>query len=271
LRILFKETLPKEGEDIIENSDAFHSNEQNGGLCVALADGATQGMMTKNWAICLVETACSQKEKMAHKQHLASTIVNARILWKEERDSLVRTKNHSLSASEYTWLYKYGAYSTFLSLRISGSIVEAAAIGDTCLFHVNNNKLLKSFPVTDATKFNDSPTLLGSIALDNIEHEIETLFRFDLGKLKRSSRLYLMTDALAAWFLREYSKPAEKGHLQPWVILDRFVTNNLKSRSANFLKQLGRKNDKESFTQFVKRLRINSEITNDDTTLIILG
>src|SRR5262249_29093281 len=97
-----------------------------------------------------------------------------------------------------------GAFATFLGLRIEqcteGNRWHAVAVGDSCLFHLRQDCLCQAFPVACSEHFGSWPWLIGSrdLAAD-VEQTKEV---HAVGDWQEEDRFWLMTDALAQWFLR---------------------------------------------------------------------
>jgi len=117
----------------------------------------------------------------------------------------------------------------------------AAALGDTCLFHVRGGVLYKAFPISDSRYFDTSPPLLGSSCLD--ANLIAARVQLVKGGCQRGDHFYLCTDALAAWFLSQAAQEC-----QPWEILD--------STDRTFL------------DSWLATARADGLIRNDDVTLV---
>jgi hypothetical protein len=125
---------------------------------------------------------------------------------------------------------------------------EALAVGDCNLFQVRGGKLLTAFPLTQSVQFTGGPFLVptrGTAGNDLARHT-----RVGHGDWQPNDTFYLMTDALAAWFLR----CCEAGQ-QPWDVLEQV---------------LGTADPQESFTALVRGLREEKLLHNDDVTLLTI-
>ena len=93
-----------------------------------------------------------------------------------------------------------GAFAAFLGLTVftNNNSWEAISVGDCCLFHIRQNKIINSFPLSSSNLFNNSPTLLCSL-VEGTNSQPE--FEFQKGKWRVDDTIFLMTDALASWFL----------------------------------------------------------------------
>jgi hypothetical protein len=74
----------------------------------------------------------------------------------------------------------------------------------------------------------------------------EEMLRLSAGKWTQDDQFYLMTDALACWFLKQF----EKGN-QPWEILRDLDTESVPM----------------AFSDWVYQLRAEHQLRNDDVTL----
>lgn len=142
-----------------------------------------------------------------------------------------------------------GAFSTIIGVTFSesstdksGGVWTASAVGDSCLVQVRGEKALVKFPFADASAFNSRPFLLCSRAIGNIGYQNE--IRSCSNTWERGDAIYLMTDALACWFMRE----DEAGH-RPWIELNDIA-------------------GPEEFADWVSHRRDAVAMRNDDVTLL---
>lgn len=121
---------------------------------------------------------------------------------------------------------------------------RAEAVGDSCLFHVRNDELICSFPLSRPAEFSHSPVLITT----NPEHNrlVCDHLKIREGGCESGDVFFLMTDALAKWFLQR-NIVGEK----PWQLLQQL-------------------DDETLFKQFVIEQREAGRIENDDTTLMII-
>jgi hypothetical protein len=251
-------SIPKNGSTEDESDDAFCSLEsgQHGGNCFrfAVSDGVTEGMLSRDWARQLVNSF----RQVSNFNLITSLkeIVQAWNSWLSEYLLSRETNNNPIKWYEEPGLKK-GAFATFLGLELFDGVDDlpgtwkAIAVGDSCLFQIrygdeNNNicggELITRFPIFDASEFSDIPYLVSSNPLSN--QDIESHTRVSEGEWLPGDHFYLMTDALAAWFLCYY-----ECRQFPWHQLN----HNL--------------DDHDSFADWVGRAR-NEGMTNDDTTII---
>lgn len=269
---------PKEGNSPFEYEDAFcvHTldgpeaagSESSGEGSVgrnyiarfAVADGASESMLSGPWARVLVKVFCRlgwhpvvQGQEGVLEASVGAALNRAYCSWQLWRDQYLRARENR--GKPVQWYeepgLRAGAYATLLGLELVSAGDDearcppgswtAVAAGDSCLFQVRGCQLVTVFPVEKSSEFGTSPPLICSKPRPK-----QVPFAAAAGWLAKGDRLYLMTDALAAWFLA----CAERGET-PWRILD----------------ALG--NPRESmFEELVKDLRRSKKLRNDDITLI---
>jgi hypothetical protein len=215
---------------------------------VAIADGATESSFAAEWAGMLVH-------EFVNKPYTTVQEFQLRI------QDLSRQWYLYLDTKELPWYaeekMKTGAFSTILGIELNvrekisantGSW-SAFAIGDSCLFQVRNDKLHYTFPVGNSQDFNNSPVLISSNPERNTS--VWSQIVFHTGEWKAGDEFYLLTDALAAWFMKEY----EHGH-QPWQKIMQFTEEN---------------ENKEYFGKWIDLIRSNAQLKNDDVTCVIIN
>ena len=143
-----------------------------------------------------------------------------------------------------------GAFATLLGLtfvtkgrdsrRLSW---RAVAVGDSCLFVVRDDRLQISFPLEDATQFDNNPALVCSNP-DNLGELWENVHESD-GECVAGDSFILASDALACWFLGRNSEGGK-----PWRTLLAL--------------------DEPEWGDWVEEQRRAGLMRNDDTTLTII-
>ncbi len=227
--------LPKHGNTPAEYEDAFFQkkkfNQDVELFRTAIADGATETSFSKKWANLLVQKCCVVNDKKQFIQDLPELQKQ----WYAE----VNQKDMPWYALEKLYI---GAYATMLSLEIQENTYKIIAIGDSCLFHIRGEQLENCFPLTHSEQFNDRPVLLSSYANNN-EGIIENIIGKSGLKWKKGDEFYLMTDALACWFLEANEKKS-----RPWAKIRAIKPGN--------------------FKHFIAKLRSIKALRNDDVTLV---
>lgn len=121
------------------------------------------------------------------------------------------------------------------------------AAGDCCLFHLRGDRLLGSFPVEDPEDFGSRPVLLSSNVARNASALASAASAW--GDWAAGDVFYLMSDALACWFLTEHRSGA-----LPW-------------QEARDLGG-GAGGAEAEFGDWISRLRTERGLRNDDVTLL---
>lgn len=246
-------SLPKAGNSVEEYEDAFWPEQQVDktvkSFSFAIADGATETSFSGLWARMLVRSYC--KGELA-KSKMQKTLSSLQRKWLDV-----------VSQKPLPWFaetkIQSGAFSSLVGLTIYHSAMDkrglpqwqAIAIGDSCLFQVRDDKLITSFPLNDSEQFNNSPSLLSSNQAANVELEKNIIHK--TGTLVEGDTFYLMTDALACWFLQEY-----ESNRKPWADWSRIlyadcVDNDLSDQQIRF-------------SNWIADLRTSRLIRNDDVT-----
>ncbi len=233
--------LARRGSRPEECDDACAANHPLGRF--AVADGAAGSVFARSWAQWLVQ------------QYVASsdTEIDAWIgrLPKVQEEWAAQFRGRELPWYAEVKLQQ-GAFATLLGLNVKdfpGLACQwhAWAVGDSCLFHTRGGKLLKSFPVEQSGRFNNSPALLGSkTPSEEIQRRSVTIH----GSGVPNDRLWLMTDSLAQWCLAEHESAR-----CPWTEMEECL-----SASAN----------EEPFSSWIEGLRDRRGLRNDDVTLMAI-
>jgi hypothetical protein len=235
--------LHREGNQPDEYEDAFAGNPRSGRF--AVADGASESSFAGLWAKLLAEGFIAGRRQPA----ADSWFTPLRRGWAEEVDHL----DLDWFAEEKRQL---GAFATFLGLSLNKPRAgeegrwRALAVGDCCLFQVRDNRLTAAFPLRRSADFNNRPPLLCSRAVGDDPANQLSRARKRVGRWKAGDRFFLMTDALAQWFLRR----REEGR-RPWQALAR---------------RLAGPDTAAGLTAFVGRLRRRGALANDDVTLLVV-
>lgn len=238
--------LQKAGNKPDEYEDAFCPSDRVIGeagreFSFAIADGATDACFSGTWARQLVNAYC---EGMFDPISLAKSLPELQRQWRE----------HVASKGPLPWYVEQkadsGAFATLLGITLeglAGSVAEGkwrAIAVDSCLFHLRGRQVVEGFPIDQEESFNNSPTLLSS----NAGHDEIPLrsVRTMEGKWIGGDTFYLMTDALACWFLRQ-----TRNQRVPWKLLQDVGVGERNKR----------------FEPWIDRLRSSKLVRNDDVTL----
>jgi hypothetical protein len=249
--------------DILENcEDACDISRDE--TRFALCDGVSTSKFARPWARLLAEEWVAEPLAAYDEQALGAWLKIPRQRWLDWIYGTwflkINDRNRSMGRVEFTRdevekFVKQGAAATFLGLDIdkATSTWSAVAVGDTCLFHFSRADSDKwkyqCFPLKQSSDFTDAPAFITT------RPQSEALAASYLvsagGEYKTGDRLVLATDALAMWLLTQLE------HEQPEKII-------------TLLDMMERGND-GMFARFAEELRVKKQLTDDDTTLIIIN
>lgn len=243
--------VAKAGNTSAEYEDAFYP-KYNGKVCgqihhFAVADGASEGMWSGKWAEILVNSFCRYRGKH---QGTAEVLPKAYKAW----DGIVKSYLTGMDRDNQTipWYEEHNLHSGAFSSLLGFTIRQArkkrhwavSTIGDSCLFQIRHgHELVTSFPMRHSADFHNRPVLVSS----NPVHNTNVLSQGTSGQWKANDVFYLMTDALACWFLQEFEAGRE-----PWLILG----------------SLKHDHEGQLFREWISCLREQKVIRNDDVTLV---
>lgn len=229
--------LEKAGNSPSEYEDAFwplKSGEAELPLRVAAADGATDAVFSGLWADILVR---SWGLRHLNAQNFSQEVAKKAKIWRR------RTQHRQVP-----WYVeekaRSGSFAALIGVELCQTGTWAAiACGDCCIFQIRDRELITAFPVSRSGDFSNSPALLTTGLMGR---HLADAIRSEDGTWEPGDHLYLMTDALACWFLGKH----ELGCL-PWKVLSEVALTG-----------------RPSFSDWVTSLRKGKEIKNDDCTLV---
>lgn len=241
--------LPKAGNSADEYEDAWAVGDETPEAAdrfrCAVADGATEASFSGLWARLLTRGYCDGGFPDAPEARDFAPLQEA---WARE-----------VAAIPLPWYAeekaRSGAFAALLGLQIaahagddgaSGGRWEALAVGDSCLFQVRGGRVILAWPVAAADDFTNRPTLLSSNPASNDDAVAAQLAPAG-GDWLPGDTFYLLTDALACWFLIACEAG---GH--PWRDLDVIATADNAS----------------AFVRWIGELRAAQALRNDDVTLL---
>jgi hypothetical protein len=242
--------VPKMGHEAIGSDDAADATVPKGGQItvtparVAIADGASGSLHAGLWAEILVKWFCGGRIAIDARKWPTARLARR---WKAE--------THSRLAKQYKdglpWYLEskldQPAQAAFVGLEVSSGMdqvqgtYQAIGAGDSCLIHVHHDRVLTTWPLSNPESFDNDPELIAASA----HEEPAKRLKYVSGNLESGDRLYLLTDAIAAWFLRNADTGAE--------ILDRHLS------------------DPEAFRKWLATQRQEQAIKNDDVTIVRLA
>ena len=232
--------LPRRGNTPDQFEDAFAGSAETGRF--AVADGASESCFADLWARALVESFVHQAD--CDPEELSAFMPAAQRQWLKD----LATRTIPWYAEDGT---QRGAFATYLGLVVDATAEpswhwRAAAVGDSCLFHVRHNELCCVFPVEASSQFDKRPDLLGSrTPMESVESERVLKAH---GEGCPGDRLLLMTDALA-----QYCLAAQEAGDDSW------------SRMASLLASPAHPVD---FEAWIDEQRDGGRLQNDDVALL---
>jgi hypothetical protein len=219
-------------------------NTEGGKANFAIADGATEGMLSGKWAE-LVSKAFFRQGS----DDFASVMRRAQVSWQKWRAAYLRRRerHNPIKWFEEPGLQK-GAFSTLLGLSFFCPFETVGkwvgmAVGDSCVFQLRQSQLQQSFPITSPNAFSNTPVLINSNTPENSE---PSLF---YGDYTLGDEFFLATDALSQWFLKSSSNGDT-----PWAEL-----SNFKAAGSH-----------TAFESWINGLRSENLIKNDDVALVFI-
>ena len=217
----------------------------------AVSDGASESAFAREWANALVDGFVAQPPEIC-------------CLTEESLDAWLATPQEQWR-SEVPWnripwhgepKARAGAFATLLGLIFASAPDDsqriswhALAVGDSCLFVVRDDWLCLSFPLDEASQFDNSPALICS----NPENagELWQDVRRSSGECAAGDLLILATDALACWVLAQNAEGQK-----PWKTLLDLDPSGWE--------------DPSRWAPWVGEQRRSGFMRNDDTTLVII-
>jgi len=187
--------VPKAGllKSECEDSLAIRCDTQR--FCIA--DGATEAYDSRRWARLLTKHWASSRRLLTCEELAPWLCALGERLEK-------RWSRHPLPwyAEEKA---RGGAFSTFVGLafvreREGGLSWQAIAMGDSCLVHRRSSQILRALPISDPEAFGYYPTLIPS--KPSKQEGIAYNFIVAGGHAQPGDVFLLLTDAIAAWYLR---------------------------------------------------------------------
>ncbi|MBL1079060.1 hypothetical protein JK358_32120 [Nocardia sp. 2] len=224
-------------------------------MAASVCDGATESVLAKDWARLLATAAAARAlsdpgffETGSAFEEFAAHVVSSWDPWLDEYAHHREAEGRPLRWYEQEKL-RGSTFATMLSVLVTpddgiGWRWQAAALGDSCVFHVRGDQTLTAFPVLSADEFGMNPNLFGSRNRDTALLAERT--RFIEGVCVPGDRLLLMSDALAAWFMAAPDQAVALGELL----------------------EFGGPHDAVGFADWLDKLRLEHELRNDDVALI---
>ena len=242
--------LPRDGSPVEHYEDAYFpkrtGTRTTPRLRLAVADGASESMLSGLWAQTLVRTWCRSRRR-----GMADVMASAMSGW--DATLVAYRRGREAEQRPIEWFEQpgldRGAHATLLGVELSRppggeGRWSAVSLGDSCLFQVRDDQLITAFPLADAAAFCNTPKLVPSHAR-HLGRVVAHLDRAE-GTWRPGDVLFLATDALAAWFL----SGAAEG-TAPWRALAGIGCD-----------------DSAAFADWAAGQRAAGDLRNDDLTLV---
>ncbi len=163
----------KTGESFEQCQDALGFNHSSNRF--AVADGATREFFSKKIAQELVNRFCLDDDLVNNNifttKNYEDWLRPMQDKWLKFIEEIVNNKEKKVSLYVNNRFKKRAAgASTFVGLELSPDthIFKAMVIGDSCLFHIRNNEILKSYLLEDPKQFSSTPDLFFSRTSNNM-------------------------------------------------------------------------------------------------------
>jgi hypothetical protein len=228
-------SLPRSDSTAQECEDAWATDPATGRF--AVADGASESAYAGLWARLLVEGFIAARRP----GNFVGWLDGPRDRWAAE-----------VMGPELPWYGEMkraaGAFATLLGLRVRPPRTgrpgrwQAAAVGDACLVRARDGRHVRAFPVERSSDFGNEPPLIGS------RGDLPTARVRASGSLRDGDQLFLMTDALAQWFLRTHERGGRP--------------------SQSVARLLLAPRPQDAFATWVDGLRKAGDLRDDDVTLL---
>ena len=230
--------LPKRGHTLAECEDAFACNRTT--MRFAIADGATESFDAASWA-----------QRLATRWVNSSGLLNQEDLWTWLRNE-GQAHNDSWEHLDLPWYSmekkRAGSFAAFVGVEIQHDKWNAVALGDSCLVHCQAGGLRESFPLSGSMEFGSAPVLVPSCTDLNIH--ARSAIAIQTGEFVDGDKLLLLSDAIAAWYIR-------LSELQDY-----------KARSAFDL--LLNEGDETGLSNFVELERSEGRLKDDDVAIVCI-
>ncbi|GHD08633.1 hypothetical protein GCM10010334_62130 [Streptomyces finlayi] len=190
---------------------------------IALSDGASRALGSREWARCLVQTFVAEPPSELTDATVRAWAAAAGREWTASLEIPDDAPPYVRDAAAR------GSFATLLGIVVdpappgANSVWwRAVAVGDTCLFALRDEMVVEAFPLDSADQFGSVPDLVPTSGPE-WENSLTEL-RTTRGSCGPGDVLLLMTDALAKWAL---GRAPHGGDV--WRFLSRVVPDELEN------------------------------------------
>ncbi len=262
-----------------------------------MSDGVSEGCFTDLWARLLVEDFVHQAGNVEHwltslpaTQRRWDADVRARkIPWHAapsvEQGAHAAFLGIVLTSSPRLSIEAQRASEVFedrtsLALRASMAVTQnvthvtarwqAVAIGDTCLFHTRDGRLLRAFPLEHSKQFGNMPELVGARTPSQQIRKKQRLWGDGTGQ--PGDRLWVMTDALARCCLVEHEAGRNPSSASKRSLISPPACGSGGAVEGDTLPSPSGKGagGEGQFAAWISSLRSSGNLHNDDVTLLAI-
>ena len=190
--------LSKDVDEPAQYQDASALDAERG--VAAIADGVSSTIFSGPWARLLVESVVASPPNLNDTDAFVAWLRKEREAWRSQIDTsrltwYQRPKMVDGAMTTLAWI-ELLPVETAADGRATSYRVRAAAIGDSCLFHVRDGKCAGAFPMNSSGEFGLNPAVIGSV-----DRKLDHLLAFSLydEPCPVGDLLVLATDAIALW------------------------------------------------------------------------
>lgn len=194
--------LPKDVERSEEFQDAWCVDQEHG--VAAIADGVSSSLFSGSWAKILTKAVVEEPPYIDDMPALPEWLAEHRAAWIEPIDESKlawhqKPKFQQGASTTLLWIEMYVADQAETGVA-GASQIYGYAIGDTCLFHVREDKVLRSFPLEKSEEFQKDPAVINSF-----DKQRDHLLQFETWEsfCQQGDMLVLCTDAVASWAMAQ--------------------------------------------------------------------
>lgn len=211
---------------------------------MAVCDGASNAFESRLWARLLAQGFVANSPLGLGDDGLLRWADSVASRWSEAIPWQALSVFQEAKAREGSASTLVGLELTALSRQPTTGTWRCLALGDSCLFQVSGDRLAQKLPVSRSADFGLSTPLLYT-ERDSNQQNIPDAVRWH-GTWQQGDCFFLLTDAIAQWFLREDERGAA-----PWKTLMSL--------------------DEAGFPAFVKDKRARHQMRQDDVTAFMVG
>jgi hypothetical protein len=222
--------VPKAGLMTSECEDAVAVCQNRMRYCVA--DGATEAFDSRRWAKLL--TKCwAANNRLLTKEEFAPwlAILGSRLERRWGRRQLPWYAEAKARSGAFA------AFAGIAFLQSEGRLAwQAVALGDCCLIHTRDHAVVAALPISKPEEFGYHPQLIPSNL--QLQQGIVEQFTVSSGHAEKDDVFLLLTDAIAAWYLRISADNPTRIHEFDQVLdgmdveaVERFVTQERADKS----------------------------------------